>query len=360
MNHRTPIRWIAGTSILTLGLALAACGGTGQASSANGDATICEGQTVNIGVVTSASDAPFFIADAKGYFKDAGVDVNFESFDSAAKMIAPLGSGALDVGGGAPSAGFYNAVSRDVNIKIVADKGTMAEGFSYMPLMVRKDLVDNGTVKSVADLRGLSVAEPAQSTATASTLSTMLAAEDLTYDDVSHEYIGFGEHLAAFSNGGIDAALTTEPNATRLENEGVAVRFADPTVSYPDQQLAVVLYADRFSQNKELGTCVMTAYLKGVRDYAAAMDEDGRMSGSQADEVVKIVTEATGVEEDLYRKIVLNYIHPEGKVNKESLQKDLDFFTNQGALEGAEVEVESIIDDSFVKSAGTELEAPSS
>ena len=42
---------------------------------------------VTIGVTNSSSDIALFIADAKGYYKDAGIEVAFNSFDSAAKMI---------------------------------------------------------------------------------------------------------------------------------------------------------------------------------------------------------------------------------------------------------------------------------
>ena len=35
------------------------------------------GQPLNVGVVGTSSDAPFFIADKKGYFKEAGIEVKF-------------------------------------------------------------------------------------------------------------------------------------------------------------------------------------------------------------------------------------------------------------------------------------------
>jgi NitT/TauT family transport system substrate-binding protein len=40
-------------------------------------------------------------------------------------MIAPLGTGELDVGGGTVSAGFYNAVGRGIGMKIVADQASI-------------------------------------------------------------------------------------------------------------------------------------------------------------------------------------------------------------------------------------------
>jgi NitT/TauT family transport system substrate-binding protein len=71
--------------------------------------------TLRVGVSSASSDAVFYIADKKGYFRQEGLAVSFTPFDSAARMVAPLGAGQLDVGGGSPSAGLYNAVERGID-----------------------------------------------------------------------------------------------------------------------------------------------------------------------------------------------------------------------------------------------------
>jgi len=93
----------------------------------------------------------------------------------------------------------------------------------------------------------------------------------------------------------------------------------------------------------------MNAYLRGARDYVSAFEE-GKLTGDNADEVVRVVTEATGLDEDVYRKITPNYVDPNGAVNLESLKKDYDFFEEQGLLESTVV-VEDIVDPSFAENA---------
>ena len=83
-------------------------------------------------------------------------------FASAAKMIVPLGTGELDVGGGTVSAGLYNAVERGIRIRIVADKGSVRDGYEFSTLLVRKDLVDSGQFKTLADLKGMTIATASQ------------------------------------------------------------------------------------------------------------------------------------------------------------------------------------------------------
>ena len=58
---------------------------------------------VRVGIVNASSDVGFFIADKKGYFREEGISVSFTEFDSGARMVAPLGTGQLDVGAGSVS-----------------------------------------------------------------------------------------------------------------------------------------------------------------------------------------------------------------------------------------------------------------
>src|ERR1700676_4681566 len=85
--------------------------------------------SVTVGTGGSASDAPFYIAQDRGYFKDENLDVKLLVLDSGAKVIAPLGTGELDVGSGALSVGFWNALTRGVKFRIVADRGHAEPGY---------------------------------------------------------------------------------------------------------------------------------------------------------------------------------------------------------------------------------------
>jgi NitT/TauT family transport system substrate-binding protein len=94
-------------------------------------------QAITVGATSSTSDAPIFIADQKGYFRDEGLDVKVTNFRSAADMVAPLGAGQIEAGAGSASAGLYNAVARGIKIKIVADKASSPPKFSSARTMSR-------------------------------------------------------------------------------------------------------------------------------------------------------------------------------------------------------------------------------
>src|SRR5437016_1356191 len=114
-------------------------------------------ETVKTGVNGNLSEAAFWIAVDEGYFQREAIAIETEQFNSATQMVAVLASGQLDVGGGAPSGGLYNAISREIPVKIVSDRGHTRPGSAYEGLIVRKDLYDSGALRSPADLRGKKV-----------------------------------------------------------------------------------------------------------------------------------------------------------------------------------------------------------
>jgi len=169
---------------------------------------------VSVGIANTSSDIGFFIADKRGYFRAQGIAVTLTPFGSAAQMVAPLGAGQLDVGGGTVSAGLYNAVGRGIRIRIVADKGSIKPGYGYSMLMVRQDLVASGRYRSLTDLKGMKIAIAAPGTGTESALNEALKKGGLAIGDVELTYLGYPDHLVAYRNQGIDASITNEPTAT--------------------------------------------------------------------------------------------------------------------------------------------------
>ena len=191
-------------------------------------------ETVTIGIVGAVSDIVPYLAQKKGFLHDEGLEGKVVNFDSGAKMVAPLGAGQLDVGAGAWSAGLFNAVARGIGIKIVADKATDKAPYDYRVVIVRKALA--GTIKSFADLKGRKVGAVAKGAADNSSINDAMKSVGLGFKDVDVQYMGFSAQLVALSNGGIDAAFNTEPDATRAERQGIAVKFAPYSAFYPAQE----------------------------------------------------------------------------------------------------------------------------
>lgn len=310
---------------------------------------------VSVGATNTSADAPLFIADAKGYFKEAGIELKFAPFDTGAKMIAPLGAGELDVGGGAASAGLYNAVERGIDIKIVADRARNVPGFGFHAILVRKDLFDKGEVRKVADLKGRTVALVAATASDASVLNEAAKSAGIAFNDINKVYLGFAQQPAAFQNGAIDAAITSEPTVTAIVRAGFAVRLTGNDAHYPNAQAGVLMYNGDFATKRaDVAKRFMTAYLRAVRDYNNALKE-GHIAGPGADEIIAILAKYSHIKDrETLRMMFSHGCDPDGRVNVESLKKDWQFFRDQGHVKGT-VTVEKVVDLSFVEAVSKEL-----
>jgi NitT/TauT family transport system substrate-binding protein len=312
--------------------------------------------TVTVGAVNSVADTPFLIADRKGFFKEAGVDVKFQTFASGAGMIAPIGTGQLDVAGGAPAAGLYNGIAQGVNMKIVADRATDPPGYGFNVLIVRKDLVTSGRYKTLADLKGMKFAEPGKGSTSLATTERLLQKAGLKYDDVEHLFLAFPEQVVALQNGSIDATCVLEPWATQAVKLGIATRIAGADTWYPSQQLAVVLYSVDFATKRvDAANRFMVAYVKALRYYNDALS-NGHIAGKNAAEIIGILAEVTKLDPQVLREMTASGVNPTGHINEASLRADIATFKAHAMLT-ADVSLSSVVDMRFVDHANSVLGA---
>ena len=313
--------------------------------------TQTQAPVIKVGVVGAISDANFYIADAKGYFRDAGLTVDLVGFKEASQMVAPLSTGDLDVAGGAPSAALYNALARGVGIRAVADKGSQPPLYGYTPLVVRKELVDSGRYRTLADLKGLKLGSQSPGGAATALLDRALKSVGLEFSQMDIAYMGHPQLAVAVDSGAIDAAFITEPNATFAVRLGKAVRVLRGDQVYPDQQLAVVMYSERFMKAHPAdATNFMVAYLRAARLYNQALAE-GRLAGPTADEVIDILARSTEVHDKaIYREIIPAGCNPDGQLNVASMQSDLDEFRAQGLVK-ADITAAQAVEPRFAQEA---------
>jgi NitT/TauT family transport system substrate-binding protein len=201
----------------------------------------------------------------------------------------------------------------------------------------------------------MKIAGSAPGSASTSTLNEALKSVGLQSTDVERVFLGFPQHVLALQNKAVDAALTTEPSATEAIHRGVAVKVVGDDEIYPDHQLAVILYGGRFiKEQPDAARRFMRAYIHAVRDYNDAL-VGGHIAGPNADEIIAILTEYTPIKDPaIYRAISAQGCNPDGGVNEASLAIDLQFYKDEGHIQG-NVTVEQVVDHSFVRAAVGEL-----
>ncbi len=312
-------------------------------------------QTVTVGAASTISDAPIFIAERKGFFRDEGLDVKVVNFRSASDMVAPLGTGELDAGAGSAGAALYNAVARGIKIKIVADKASSPPGYGATKILVRKDLIDSGRYREPKDLKGLRFAMNAPGVSNTSTLNTLLKSVGLAYSDVQTVDLPFPDHVIALKNRSVEASASVEPGPAIAVRDGDAVVIRSDDEILPNHQIAVLLYSEDFARKRrDAAVRFMRAYIRAVRFYNGAL-ANGRFAGANAAEVIAILSEATPIKSPaIYAAITPPGINPDGHVNTQSLAYDLAFYREQGLIKGA-VNLDEVLDASFADAVVREL-----
>ena len=310
---------------------------------------------VKIAIIAAASDIGFYAADAKGWFKEVGVEVEFIRMDSGARMIGPMASGDIDVGTGAISAGFYNATGRDIKLRIVADKGRNVKGMSFQGFVVRKDLVDSGAVKSLADIAGRTVALTAPGGVDSSTLGRAMRSVGKEFEDAKIQFLGFPAQMAAYENKAIDASIMPEHFRSLAINRGLVVELLPIAAFRDNQMVGIVTFSEKFSiERADVARRMMKAYVRGVRFYVDAI-RDNKLAGPNAGEIIDIIARYSNLKD---KAIIANMIptamEPVGHVNFETLKEDLDFFREKGMVK-IDVDLNKIVDRSFIDWAIREL-----
>ncbi len=314
-------------------LALILAGGAGIARAED---------VVRLGDLPQLSTVALYIAMDKGYFAERGIKLETEIFASAAKMTPALATGQLDVATGAPSAGLFNAIAGGTGMKIVADKGQIRPGYNGTLLVVRKDLVDSGQVKSAKDLKGRTVSTGAKGITMDFFLARMMEQAGLTYDALNVTYLSYPDGVKALASKAIDAFWGPEPWGVMAEAQGVGVRFVTPEQikAISTFQVGLIIYSGKFIQERpRVARDFLAAYVKGARFYNA--------KGPRDPEVIAIASRHARAPIETVKLAFPFWIDPDGKPRTEDLITLSDFFLERGWIK-TKLPLDKMVDLSFL------------
>ncbi len=109
-----------------------------------------------IGVLRLSSSAPVFIAQDKGYFREAGLDIELKFFDAAQPIAVATTSGDVDFGITAFTAGLYNLAGKGT-LKVIGGMSREKPGYPLIGYFASNNAYAAG-LKTPKDLAGKRVA----------------------------------------------------------------------------------------------------------------------------------------------------------------------------------------------------------
>jgi NitT/TauT family transport system substrate-binding protein len=304
---------------------------------------------VKVGMKQVVSDSGVLIGMAKGYYKDLGITIEPVQFNSGQEMINQLAAGQLDVGACVTAAGLFNAMSRDIPMKIVADKGINVPDKGYYRLVVRKDLA--GKLKDFKDLRGLRIAIVGTASLDEISLFRVLDAGHMTTKDIDLQVIrSFPDMLVALANNSIDAAMLIEPFVTQGIIKGIVDPWKDPKDYDPEAQTALLVYGTSMTKRPELANRFMVAYIQSLRDYNDAFFKDKNKK-----EVIDILINISVIKDPkLYEQMYPVGLNPDGYVRVKGIDMDLQWYKQNNLLQ-KDIKVEDTVDNQYVDFALKQL-----
>jgi NitT/TauT family transport system substrate-binding protein len=300
-------------------------------------------QPVKIGDLGILADAPFYIAIEKGYFKDAGVEVSLERFQSAAQATAPLSTDQVQVVGGGVSAALYNAFARNWPVRIAMARTRDWPGYSSDTLVMRNDL--KSSVTSAKQLKGKMIAINTPASVLHFMLGRLMESEGLTINDVQTINMAWPNMAPGMETKALDGGMVVEPFATQFSAKNISFPFKRAAdFMKPALEVSVVLYSKGWTdKNPDQAKAFTLAYLKGVRDYFDAMK-----GGPKRAEVVDICVKYTSLKDKtMYDKMQWSYMDPNGEISFDGLRDQQDWYAKNGFV-ATKANVQAMTDRRFL------------
>jgi len=241
--------------------------------------------TVTVAQTLSLAQAPYYIALAKDYFGQERIDVDADPQRGAQDTVAMLATGKLDVSIGAISAGFYNAQSHGLDLRVVASMGVQPSPVVSTPSVARKDLWDSGAVRSGKDFRGRKVAINVPGAIPEYFLYVILGKYGMTLKDVDETIIGFPQMVIALKNKAIDVAILPDPFAVTAVQEGYGVVIdAEKTVG-AGEITTMVFFSGKFMRERpDVGDRFLRALLRAAKETQGPFNKNPDLVAAMAKE----------------------------------------------------------------------------
>jgi NitT/TauT family transport system substrate-binding protein len=291
------------------------------------------------------SQAPLLIADAEGYFRDEGLDVELYSAQTSKDAIVPLIQGELAVLTGSLKPSLISAIEQGARIRVVADKGYFApDGCTYHAFVVRPDHLLAGKLVPRAD------GKPWRISYRDGSVWEMLHDRAIAQDRLSAEqfetfWLSEESELPALLQGRLDVMSATGAPMQAVVDAGEAVVWKRGQELWPGGQLSVVVFGvPLLDQDPEAGERFMTAYLRGVRQYNEGKTERN----------LELLSERTGSPRATLRKACWISVRDDGRINLDSVA-EIQRWAIEKKILARELPLSEIWEPRFVEAAAKRL-----
>ncbi|WP_165794804.1 ABC transporter substrate-binding protein [Marinobacter fuscus] len=285
----------------------------------------------------------------KGFFSSEGIEVEPVFFKSGAEIAPAVATGQVDVAATTSGAPLFNALSRGIEVKIVADALRLEKGSpggDPTSIVASKAFLEmiKGSNKS---LEGAKIGITAPGQILDMIVREYIDSSGLDINDVDLVSMPMPDMLVALENNAIDTAIMLDPFTTFAIKRGIGEVLIRGSDVVPGIQQAFLLYSNNLAnENHELGQKFMNGYYKTNSWLRKSLvTEEGRKE--IADIYQKYIPSRNKA---IYEEIALSVAVEDLSINVDGqygLLWQIDKLKERGLLRG-DPEIKNQVDSSFI------------
>ncbi len=303
-----------------------------------------------VGALRFTSHAPNFVALERGYFREAGLDVEFSFFQAAQPMAVAIASGDVGFGLTAISGGLISLADKGA-VKVVGGGLQEEKGIDGQLILASNAAYDAG-LTTPAGLKGKRFGNTTAGSSFHYMASKIAAAEGFAGEIEMVPLQKVPAVIGALKSGQVDAWAIVPHIGKALAGAGAVKQIGWVADYIPDYQVTTVFTsAATASGDRGATEAFLGAYAKGAADFNAAL-VDKTAGDAAAEEMTRLIHKYV-YEDEAYEtakpKIVNGAMRMnEGAaLNMASIKDQLDWFIAEG-LSPASVTMEALVDPSYV------------
>jgi NitT/TauT family transport system substrate-binding protein len=304
------------------------------AMAASGVARADDVLKAKIGVLRLSSSAPVFIAQEKGYFREAGLDVELKFFDAAQPIAVATTSGDVDFGITAFTAGLYNLAGKGT-LKVIGGMSREKAGYPLIGYFASNNAYAAG-LKTPKDLAGKRVAVTQVGSSFHYSLGLLADKYGFKLSEVKVLPMqSLSNAAAALKGETVDAALLPVSTARPLMESGGA-KFLGWVGDETPWQLGAVFASPKTLTNGALVTKLLGALVRADREYhdvVLSAVKDGKADiNEKTKPLLDIIAKYTNLP---IEQVVGNcaYIDPDGKLDVKNVANQIAWLQEQGFVD---------------------------
>ncbi|MGA7073784.1 ABC transporter substrate-binding protein [Bradyrhizobium sp.] len=302
-----------------------------------------------VGVLRLSSSAPVFIAQDKGYFRDAGLDVELKFFDAAQPIAVATTSGDIDFGVTAFTAGLYNLAGKGT-LKVIGGMSREKAGYPLIGYFASNNAYAAG-LKAPKDLAGKRIAVTQVGSSFHYSIGLLADKYGFKLADVKVLPLQSLSNVAAALKGEtVDAALLPASAARKLMDDG-GTKLLGWVGDETPWQLGAVFASPKTLAKKPQVEKLLAALERADREYhdviLAAMADGKAPINDKTRPLLEIIAKYTNLP---LEQVVGNcaYIDPDGKLDVKNVAHQIEWLQAQGFVDKG-VTVDAILAKDFVQ-----------